>query len=89
MEAMVNHGKEKIISLDWFEKKIKLKEKNLEAKSMGHVEIIADHYIFFFFPSEFFWVTCQSHQFQMCKGNLSQKLHKWLLVSTINVIVLG
>lgn len=48
MEAMVNHGKEKIISLDWFEKKIKLKEKNLEAKSMGHVEIIADHYIFFF-----------------------------------------
>lgn len=50
---MVNHGKEKIISLDWFEKKIKLKEKNLEAKSMGHVEIIADHY-FFFFPPEFF-----------------------------------
>lgn len=28
---------------------------------MGHVEIIADHY--FFFPPEFFWVTCQSHQF--------------------------
>lgn len=47
MEAMVNHGKEKnhhIFRLVW---KKKFKEKNLEAKSMGHVEIIADHYFFF------------------------------------------
>lgn len=85
MEAMVDHGKENTKSLKWSERIYEVKkEKNLEAKSMGHVKIIANQLSSSFFLQNSSGSHANHSSSQMCKDNLSQKLHKWLLVSAIH-----